>query len=92
MSGFENRNGRLKNSFNTGGILPTIQLVQRKWPNTSFIYLLYITFLLYLTLILIETRQELPIMLLCLHSFYIESSFSFKRFMLLWPSQSLPFL
>ena len=82
------RNGRLKNSFNPGGTLPThpvgpnidirdyvnVYVVSNiygpkkwtridmrgllKWPNTSFCYLLYITF--WFTLHLGDTRQELP--------------------------------
>ena len=63
------RNGRLKNSFNPGGTLPTHPVGPKKWtcidmrgllkwPNTSFSYLLYITF--WFTLHLGDTRQELP--------------------------------
>ena len=63
------RNGRLKNSFNPGGTLPTHPVGPKKWtcidmrgllkwPNTSFCYLLYITF--WFILHLGDTRQELP--------------------------------
>ena len=63
------RNGRLKNSFNPGGTLPTHPVGPKKWtcidmrgllkwPNTRFCYLLYITF--WFTLHLGDTRQELP--------------------------------
>ena len=63
------RSGRLKNSFNPGGTLPTHPVGPKKWtcidmrgllkwPNTSFSYLLYITF--WFTLHLGDTRQELP--------------------------------
>ena len=63
------RNGRLKNSFNPGGTLPTHPVGPKKWtcidmrgllkwPNIRFCYLLYITF--WFTLHLGDTRQELP--------------------------------
>ena len=63
------RNGRLKNSFNPGGTLPTHPVGPKKWtcidmrgllkwPNTSFSYLLYIIF--WFTLHLGDTRQEIP--------------------------------
>ena len=61
------RNGRLKNSFNPGGTLPTHPVGPKKWtcihmrgllkwPNTSFCYLLYITF--WFTLHLGDTGQH----------------------------------
>ena len=63
------RNGRLKNSFNPGETFPTHPVGPKKWtcidshmrgllkwPNTSFSYLLYITF--WFTLHLGDTRQE----------------------------------
>ena len=63
------RSGRLKNSFNPRGTLTTHPVGPKKWtyidmrgllkwPNTSFSYLLYITF--WFTLHLGDTRQELP--------------------------------
>ena len=63
------RNGRLKNSFDPGGTLPTHPVGPKKWtcidmrgllkwPNTRFCYLLYITF--WFTLHLGDTRPELP--------------------------------
>ena len=68
------RNGRLKNSFNPGGTLPTHPVGPKKWtcidmrgllkwPNTCFTSSLY-SYLLYskfwFTLHLRNTRQELP--------------------------------